>query len=106
MRNLALFVDDGIIAAKSMLILKSIIKSLSKMFGITFDDCSNFVGLQICRDRINETMFIHQSAYTEQIIEKFGTKNSKEASVRRILISCCILSSRKARKKRTYRITA
>lgn len=77
---LALFVDDGIIAAKSAKTLKSIVKSLSDAFEITLGDCSKFVGLQICRDRVCKTMFIHQSAYTKEIIEKFGMKNSKGIS--------------------------
>lgn len=74
---LALFVDDGIVAAKSTETLKSIIKSLSETFEITVGDCSSFVGLQICQYRVNNTMFVHQNTYTREIIEKFGMKNSK-----------------------------
>ncbi|KMQ88959.1 putative retrotransposon, partial [Lasius niger] len=78
---LALFVDDGIIAAKSNKVLESIIKSLKESFNITLGNCSCFVGLQILRDRENRTMFIHQTAYAKQLINKFGMKNAKEVSV-------------------------
>ena len=74
---LALFVDDDIIAAKSKGVLESIVKTLSETFEITLGNYSTFVGLQIEQDRVNKTMFIHQSAYAKQIIEKFGIKNSK-----------------------------
>lgn len=78
---LALFVDDGVIAAKSKEVLQSIVNSLNKVFDITLGDCSSFVGLQICRDRSNKSLFIHQRAYTESVIEKFGMKDSKGVSV-------------------------
>jgi len=78
---LALFVDDGIIAAKSNKVLESIIKILNKSFDITSGECSCFVGLQINRDRINKTMFIHQTAYTRRLINNFGMQNAKGLSV-------------------------
>jgi Reverse transcriptase (RNA-dependent DNA polymerase). len=70
--HLALFVDAGIVAAKSSKVINSIVKALNENFEITLGDCSNFVGMQICRDRVMKTMFIHQSAYAKKVIERFG----------------------------------
>lgn len=67
-----LFVDDGIVSAKSSKVINSIVKALNENFEITHGDCSNFVGMQICRDRVMKTMFIHQSAYAKKVIERFG----------------------------------
>lgn len=43
---LALFVDDGLIACESRVVLDSIIDELSKSFDIILGDASMFVGLQ------------------------------------------------------------
>lgn len=48
---LALFVDDGLIAAKSKKTIDFIIEKLSDKFEIKVCDSSVFVGLQIKRDR-------------------------------------------------------
>lgn len=48
---LALFVDDGLIAAKSRETLMIIIDYLQTFFKITFGDVRNYKGLQIKRDR-------------------------------------------------------
>ncbi|XP_071575148.1 uncharacterized protein [Temnothorax nylanderi] len=78
---LAAFVDDGIIAAKSLKVIYSIIGSLNEAFELTLGDCSSFVGIQIERDRASKSMFVHQSAYARKIIEKFGMSKAKEVSV-------------------------
>lgn len=79
---LALFVDDGIIAAKSLKVLKSIRKTLSEQFEITIGDSSNFEGLEISRNREQKTMFIHQSMYTKRISQKFGMEDAKGVRTR------------------------
>lgn len=60
----ALFVDDGLIAAKMHRVLGEIIKVLSSYFSITLENIKIFAGSQIERDRTNKTTFIHQQAYT------------------------------------------
>lgn len=77
----ALFVDDGLIACKSQKVLNEILKKLQSTFEITFDDCSSFAGLQLIRNRETETMFIHQSTYTQKIFEKFRMNKAKAVSV-------------------------
>lgn len=78
---LALFVDDGIIAAKSADVIEKIISELSKEFEITIGDCSSFVGMQISRDRESRSMFVHQEAYAKKVIERFGMSRAKGVSV-------------------------
>lgn len=78
---LALFVDDGLIAAKSRQALDSIVKSLKNAFEITLGDERTFVGVQIERDRENKTLFFHQGAYKKRIIEKFRMSEAKATSI-------------------------
>lgn len=59
---LALFVDDGLVAAKSKSTLNDIANHLREAFEIKIGDSSSFVGMQIERNRDNKTLVIHQSA--------------------------------------------
>lgn len=77
----ALFVDDGLIAAKSKKTIDFIIEKLSDKFEIKVCDSSVFVGLQIKRDRNKKTLVIHQRAYIEKVLEKFEMNNAKIVSV-------------------------
>lgn len=78
---LALFVDDGLVAAKTESTLNYIASKLSEAFQIKIGDSSSFVGMQIERDRVNKTLAIHQSAYFEKTIEKFGMREAKSISI-------------------------
>ena len=77
----ALFVDDGFVACKSSEVLSYILKVLSQEFEITVGDASYFVGMQIKRNREKKEMIIHQSAYIQQVINKFGMSDAKSISV-------------------------
>ena len=78
---LAIFVDDGFMACKSVEVLNFILSELNKEFEITVGDATYFVGLQIKRDKINNTMIIHQSAYIEQVICKYGMSEANSLSI-------------------------
>ena len=78
---LALYVDDGLIAAESREILEFVLEHLRKAFKITIGDASLFVGMQIERDRVRKLTFVHQSAYARRVLEKFGMIDAKSMSV-------------------------
>lgn len=78
---LALFVDDGLIAAKSKVVLSSIIKSFKETFDITLGNTSNFVGVQIERNHANKSILLHQRAYLRRIICKFHMREAKSISI-------------------------
>ncbi|CAD7080035.1 unnamed protein product [Hermetia illucens] len=78
----AFFVDDGLIAAKTSEALESAIKSLKNTFEITIGDGKVFVGVQIERNRVNKTMFLHQEAYVKKILNEFKMVDAKAASIR------------------------
>lgn len=68
---LALFVDDGLVAANTKETLDFIVNKLSDTFRITVGDLDVFVGLQILRNKKEKSLIIHQSAYTRKIIDRF-----------------------------------
>lgn len=78
---LALFVDDGLIACKSLSVIGKVLKYIEKEFEITVGNANRFVGLQIARNRENKSMLIHQSDYVEKILKKFKMKDAKAVSV-------------------------
>lgn len=77
---LALFVDDGFITSDSHRALESIVTSLRNAFEITIGDGHIFVGIQIERNRVEKTLFIHQEAYTKRIINKFKMSDAKASA--------------------------
>lgn len=78
---LALFVDDGLLAATSMDILQTISSELDKTFNITIGNAKIFVGLQIEKDRDAKTLWIHQEAYARKVVERFGMTKSKSVGI-------------------------
>ena len=72
---LALFVDDGLVAAKSQKGINIVKNALCESFEVKLGDSCRFVGVQIERDRKNKRMFIHQELYASKIVEKFGIMN-------------------------------
>ena len=78
---LAHFVDDGLLVSESTEAINRVLDCLRESFEITISDASMYVGMQLERDRKNRRMFIHQSMYTRQIINKFGLTNAHSVSV-------------------------
>ena len=73
--------DYGLIAYKSGSVLKTVIEKMRSTLEITMGDCSHFGGLQIARNRSRKTMFLHQSAYTLRVLERFHMSEAKPLSV-------------------------
>lgn len=78
---LALFVDDDLIISSSKKSIEIVLDNLKKVSNLTISKISLFVGMQIELDRINKTLFIHQSSYTLQILRKFRMIDIKPVSV-------------------------
>jgi len=51
------------------------------MFNLKVGNVGTFVGMQIERDRSNKSIFIHQTAYTLRIIERFKMMDANLVSV-------------------------
>lgn len=78
---LALYVDDGLLAAKSKQTIDIVLKNLKKNFEITIGKADHYVGLQISRKRETKEIFVNQRAYLKKVVEKFGMKDCKGSSV-------------------------
>lgn len=78
---LALFIDNGLVASENKTAVEIVLNKLNNEFEITIGNGSSFVGLQIERDKVNKTMFIHQEAYALQIIDRFKMSEAKLMSV-------------------------
>ncbi|XP_003370725.1 reverse transcriptase family protein [Trichinella spiralis] len=68
---LRLYVDDGLLCCWSLTVLKELVKKLDAEFEITIGVPSNFVGLEIYRDRSKSTIAIGQKNYIKRVLLKF-----------------------------------
>lgn len=68
---LALFVDDGT-AAKSANSLSCVVQALRGTYDITLGDTSMFAGMQIKRNCAEKSIFLHQRAYLESVINNLA----------------------------------
>lgn len=79
---LALYVDDGVIAARSKKAIDEVTNNLKEHFELTVErNVKTFVGMNIERDRANKRLFVHQQTYTKRIIERFDIENAKTVNI-------------------------
>ena len=76
---LALYVDDGLLAASDMQDLNSFIEQMKAEFEITVTDASYFLGIEI-NSQADGSMKISQSAYARRILERFKFENCKSVA--------------------------
>lgn len=74
---IALYVDDLLIAGSSLTEVESIKKKLNHRFEMkNMGEAKVILGIEISRDRENRRLFINQSEYTQNVLERFGMTNS------------------------------
>ena len=78
---LALYVDDGLIICESQSAIDKVLNYLKSNFQITVDKATEFVGIEIERNRAQRTIKVSQSSYIEKVITKFGMENANPSSV-------------------------
>ncbi|KRX72276.1 Retrovirus-related Pol polyprotein from transposon TNT 1-94 [Trichinella sp. T6] len=77
---LRLYVDDGLLCCSILTILKELVKKLDAEFEITLGDLSNFVGIEIYRDRSKRTIAIGQKNYIRRVLLKFNMESYKSVA--------------------------
>ena len=76
---IAVYVDDIIIACKSLDLLRKIKSSLSSRYKMKdLGSLHYFLGVNVIQD--NDNIFVNQSAYALSILKKFGLENCKPVS--------------------------
>lgn len=74
---IALYVDDLLIAGSSPSEVKSVKDKLSHRFEMKdMGEAKVILGIEISRDRSTRRLFINQSEYTRNLLERFGMVNS------------------------------
>jgi len=68
---LALYVDDGLVAATDDTALSELVQKLQVEFKITVKPVTYFLGIEIDQQSLGSVK-IHQSAYTEKLLKQFG----------------------------------
>lgn len=75
---LILYVDDGLLLAKSKVVLSEILKIFMQTFEIKIVDCNSFIGMEI--DKGKDYIRVSQSQYIKTIIKRFNLSDAKGSS--------------------------
>lgn len=73
---IAIYVDDGIILARSKDQIAKVLEHLKSEFEVNSVDGNTYLGFQINRKN-NSRIFIHQEAYINKILKKYGMDNAR-----------------------------
>lgn len=76
---LAIFIDDGMVAATHSEHISNLIEHLTREFEIKVSDCKYFVGLEIDR-REDGSIHVCQQAYARKVLNKFRMMDSHSVS--------------------------
>ena len=68
----AIWVDDGLVCANNNEIISSMYAYLNTHFDMRSAPATNFVGLEILRDRPHRKLYVSQQRYITKILHKFG----------------------------------
>lgn len=69
---LALYVVDGLLCRNNNNKMMHLLCELHRVFKITYSNAECFVGIQICRNKDEGRLNIHQTAYAERILQRFS----------------------------------
>lgn len=72
---IAIYVDDGLILANNSGAINKVIAMLKSRFEVHTMELDTFLGFQIVK--INDYLFVHQTAYINKILEKYYMASSK-----------------------------
>ncbi|CAB0020139.1 unnamed protein product [Nesidiocoris tenuis] len=75
---IALYVDDGLIAASSTKLKDEFLEEMRREFKITTKAASYFLGVEIVQE--DGKITVNQAAYVRNILQKFGMENCKPVS--------------------------
>lgn len=72
---IALYVDDGLVAATDKELANQFLQELGETLKITTKPASFYLGIEI--ERKDGTILIHQRSYTEKVLKRFGMSECK-----------------------------
>ena len=61
--------------------LDKIILEFGRTFEIKVSEAESFCGMEIVRERATRMLYIHQTGYTERILERFNMLNVNPVSI-------------------------
>ena len=78
---LILYVDDMLIAGKSMVAIESLKQALSETFAMkNLGNAQHFLGMRINRDRKKRILELSQESYIQKVIQRFNMQGGKPVS--------------------------
>ena len=78
---LAIYVDDGLVLCVSLFIIKIVLQYLREHFEINEDAPSEFIGIEIKRDRGSGELKVTQLHYIDKTVAKFEMNYANSVSL-------------------------
>ncbi|GJQ67513.1 hypothetical protein Trydic_g8329 [Trypoxylus dichotomus] len=78
---LILYVDDGLLMSNNEKLMNQLLSKLNKQFKITTPDVGCYGGLQIEQDKTDGSIFIHQSNYIKQVVQRFNLEDANSLTI-------------------------
>lgn len=97
-----IYIDDGLLCSNSEDATKKILNHLKNYFDISVEEANYFVGLQIERDVVNNTLKIHQRSYLERILKRFNMEDCKVLSTPMDINAKLVKSTEKSNSEENY----
>lgn len=99
---LGIYVDDGLLSSNSKDATKEILDYLEEHFEISIEEANCFIGLQIERDTINNTLKIHQRPYLEKILKRYNMEDCKAVSTPMDVNTRLVKSTEESKDEKDY----
>lgn len=77
---LAIYIDDGLIAASNQATADALLTQLKKKFEVIRGNLSLFLGFQIERSA-DGSIFLHQSGYARKVLERFNVADANPVAI-------------------------
>lgn len=74
---MAIYVDDCLIGCSEKQLLDEVVEAMRTRFEVKTTDASMFLGLHIVRDQRESSIYIDQTLYINQIVQRFGLDTAK-----------------------------
>lgn len=78
---IALYVDDGLILATDEKLINDILKQIKDAFEITIRNSEYFLGMEVKRNRKENSIFISQRLYIERMLMRYNMINAAPSSI-------------------------
>jgi hypothetical protein len=77
---IVLYVDDGLIPGESVRAIEAFVSKLTARFEAKCSTADFYLGIEITHNRVARQLKVHQGAYVNSLVDRFGMRNANSVS--------------------------